>query len=568
MKRFFAMLLCVCLLLPGMVMAEEDQVEAMLRKGYKYADNGDMLQAMACVEMASWMDEKDLRPELVSAYIYLSMGEYEKALEITDGVIGQAEFWPEAWAIRYCIDIAAGNVEDAQKDMDRLLNLNYQEILETIEEMMASEQDGEAAASAAAVAQADADAYLDAIMASGSAKLTEKRFPGNSVLAQTGPNENLIVIDVSPDGKTALVNLFGALTIVNEDAQIPVRAAENRGVADEYGNLETMLHVVMNQPGKVSVVWSPDGRYASITSSNMVGIGRFYWDPLIIDLQSGEIFLVASYPSDMGEEAWGAVFAACFSRDGRSFYYMVAGRAYEELYSLVCYDLETGGVELCYSGAELGLGSPLWETADGALACSSQSDILMASDTINVYRETDGVWSCKQYPFNPGEEEWRMDAYDVDYTAAGSKVLMRSVDNGMNGSVPAMMRIAQVGDDFAGMEYEWMIRDAEVPTLECVASGSYEATEEFVLSYAMIPQARFSPGGRYVLAVARGEAYDGFVLIDLEAKSLMPVEVPADVNTFRIAVSMSGNFVPGFLWNDDGTIITITDNGVRLFAIE
>lgn len=589
MKRLIAAILCVCMLVPGAALAQDDPIEEMLLKAYELAYNGASLQAMAYVEMASRMNETDLRPTLMRAYVYLCTGGYEQALEIVDGVIGKNPIWQEAWAMRWRIDLASGDADAAKKDMAMTLACgdeqytDLQEQMKALEESMPAAEEAAEEAAEALTAQTDAgseaeavetaeaidaDAYLDAIVASGSAKLTKTKFAGRSMLAMTGINENLVPISISPDGKTALVSMFGALTIMNETAQIPVLPLTNRGVPDEYGNRAKMLSAVGVQHGRISVVWSPDGRYAAmINPRTVMTMARFEWDPLVIDLQTGEAFLPETTPSKFGNGS-GAAIAACFSRDGRYFYYALYGGGYEERYSILRYDLESGEKTLCYNGAEH-MYCAMWELPDGSLAINGSLEQHLSTGAINVYREENGVWRCKQYPFNLENNKWMMEIYEADYSAASNTFLAMPNNAAMQAATISSLRIAQMDENIPGREVEWILRDGETPKLECMAPWTYEATDEFIVSCMKIVRARLSPGGRYVLAAVRGARYDGFVLLDLENKTVTPVEAPEGVTATQVGLGEgTRGFEAGFLWGDDGTLLMYTENGLDLFVIE
>ena len=151
---------------------------------------------------------------------------------------------------------------------------------------------------------------------------------------------------LSPAGNSALILTDDGLVAEYGGVRNPVHMAEERGVPDTYGNLATFCRMQPVQLlGEESVVYSPDGRYAAINNSYYVLMSmRAFFDPILIDLSTGEVFLAATYPNKMRDENMGMVTTGSFSADGKYYYYMVYGSIVMQgsRMKLFRYDMATG----------------------------------------------------------------------------------------------------------------------------------------------------------------------------------------------------------------------------------
>ena len=108
--------------------------------------------------------------------------------------------------------------------------------------------------------------------------------------------------------------------------------------------------------GSEGVEYSSDGRYAAIFNTRIsIEQMNFVFDPIIIDLSSGEIILTAAYPSKLKPGTYndaGVVTTATFSSDGRYFYYILYGSFENGHIRLYRYDLFENTTELCMESGE------------------------------------------------------------------------------------------------------------------------------------------------------------------------------------------------------------------------
>lgn len=153
----------------------------------------------------------------------------------------------------------------------------------------------------------------------------------------------LAPISLAPDGQSGLYAAEGELMIVRTDGSVlPVTVSQTRGAADTYGNLERIASMGLRAIGAEGLAWSPDGRYAALVNQNQVAIyAHFYYDPIVLDTHTGELFLAATYENKATKENCGVVITACFSGDSRYLYAIILGRLNGRRFSLVQYDLET-----------------------------------------------------------------------------------------------------------------------------------------------------------------------------------------------------------------------------------
>ena len=223
------------------------------------------------------------------------------------------------------------------------------------------------------LAAAEGAGALDALLAAGKAELTEIPMAGiqltaDNVLltpehqAQLDANpewkahalDGMYALSVAPSGQSALL-VSGEVLLVWYDGQArEVTFSAARSVADEFGNQEKLLSrgLMSYANAQLSeVVWSPDGRYLTVTAMRTVVMNaQLYLDPFIIDCQTGEMFFVATYsPKIFGSNGAGAPSAARFSADGKYAYFMMYGRFGERRTALVRYDLINDRMETCCS---------------------------------------------------------------------------------------------------------------------------------------------------------------------------------------------------------------------------
>lgn len=112
-KRLLALLIGVCLLCGG---AWGEDLETMLTRAQDYIQTGEMEKAMACLRLAARIDPDDPRAYLEYGRIMAAQEKYPQALEAIDQALKCAPALGDAWALRFVVNGALGNGEEAESD--------------------------------------------------------------------------------------------------------------------------------------------------------------------------------------------------------------------------------------------------------------------------------------------------------------------------------------------------------------------------------------------------------------------------------------------------------------------
>ena len=100
--------------------------------------------------------------------------------------------------------------------------------------------------------------------------------------------------------------------------------------------------------------------------------------------------------------------------------------------------------------------------------------------------------------------------------------------------------------------------------------GREESLEELRNpSQLLIFGACISPDGYYALINAGIARSYRLYLVDLETMKILPVEAPEGVGGTAVSATPLGrSFAPGFVWNEDSTLLINGDGGVQAFRLE
>ena len=100
--------------------------------------------------------------------------------------------------------------------------------------------------------------------------------------------------------------------------------------------------------------------------------------------------------------------------------------------------------------------------------------------------------------------------------------------------------------------------------------GAAEYLEELEHSSLLpILGACISPDGYYALINAGSAESYRLYLVDLETMKLLPVEAPEGVGGTAVSATALGrSFAPGFVWNEDGTLLINGEGGVHALRLE
>ena len=451
---------------------------------------------------------------------------------------------------------------------------------------------------------AHAENPLDAAFAAGSAALVETAaagfdlsarelvFPENfwTYMGAEEPSEAELagmksallpeakVFSVSPTGDSALFEVSGTVFAVNGDQIAFLCPSETRGVADENRNMERIfksgLRRFLSMEG---VVWSHDGRYAVITSSQQVIQKAMYiFDPMIIDTVTGDVFLTATYADQIQKENAGTMITAGFSRDDRYLYYTFYGRLGEYTCSLLRCELESGETELLYNGQEALYYPQLCELRDGSLlSLYDQSSQDKPMGVALLSGAGSGDWSARVTDFDLPVSQWHVE--QLAYSAESGWAVC--VGMTMEDRVGYALQRFRPDDGYSGIDQRWLLRadtmqfvpmegslkDLLYPEAEGVPSLGY-------YDYCFLTAAALSPDGQYALAQVGKRSPNAnidwqLLLVRLEDMQAVPVTGLPEGALMAYHTALTIKYAPGIEWNCD-EILLLVDSDVRSFRFE
>lgn len=150
----------------------------------------------------------------------------------------------------------------------------------------------------------------------------------------------------------------------------PIVISQDKGVADEYGNLNKICFRFLNSNTPLhDIRFSPDGRYAMILSWKQVLMNmNMIFDPILLDLSTGELILLETHDNKPSKPNSAAACSAVFSSDGRSVYYVLYGNLNETVRcTLHRCDLDTLQTEMLGALTDTTYRTDLCELPDGSL---------------------------------------------------------------------------------------------------------------------------------------------------------------------------------------------------------
>lgn len=224
MKRFLALLLCLCMLIPT---ALADDVDQLLRNAEDFIDAGDLPHAAACMELFERCNVTDADLYVEAAALYYNMGNADSALHAINQALAINPLHTDAWFAR---GVLAYNTQDYAAYQQAIL---YLEALRAPEGALASLRDLHQSAIA------PRNEALDALFAAGSVSLTET----NLFLGATDDLTGAMAMSVSPDGQRVIVLLDQQWYIWDRIALTlsPLTHDTTRGVQSEGDLLDDMF---------------------------------------------------------------------------------------------------------------------------------------------------------------------------------------------------------------------------------------------------------------------------------------------------------------------------------------
>ncbi len=398
--------------------------------------------------------------------------------------------------------------------------------------------------------------------------------------AATEPEEaeawlnTLYPVSISPDGKSAILT-DGQLAVAYYGGKVRLILPNfEKSVPDEYGNFQK----VWSRPFRNlfdnaldDIVWSPDGRYAAITNYRQIlQMTRMETDPWIIDLQTGDVIMLAAYGNNFIKGTAGAPLTACFSRDGRYVYYMIYGTIAAHHTTLVRYDLQQKQMTVCCSVSDLDYYPRLWELQDGSLMMLQ--DVSPRSNSsqyqgIARYVQSGSGWMR----FAHSAQLKRNYAYTsrLRYSAAsGCALTLTTLLQFGNGAFQCF----RPDGGYAGME-DYYVFDPAVGGIKRLSAAEMHSTLEGLsesmggaekpeLPFESILSAALSPDGHYALFFTSSPEEKHIRLVWLDEMLTAEVEV-SDIESLLALPSDRNSMV----WSADAILMT-TKNGIGCFVLE
>ncbi|MGI6691525.1 MAG: hypothetical protein ACOX63_11915 [Christensenellales bacterium] len=383
---------------------------------------------------------------------------------------------------------------------------------------------------------------------------------------------DITVLSISPGGNSAILTMNDTAIGYYEGKYRVLYPSKTRGVEDIHQNLETyserlVVNILRSSDG---VVYSRDGRYAAIYST-MISLmqAQFFLDPIIIDLSTGEIVLTATYGNKIRKENTGVVTTACFSADGRYFYYILYGNTTENRSALYRYDLVAETTELCCTIPYFAYYPQLSEMADGSLIMLDDTNRMDERTGILQMIPDGSQWRVTRHLFSLPVRHWYVQY--LDYAVNTGYALMAArPDRGF-----AFMAV-KPEESYAGLNRYLAIRRdnnaVEVLTEDSMTAALAEAAraeggiDTALLPYHSIQKAVLSPDGHYALILTRNapNTADLFLvrLEDLSCRKVAGID-PVTIQFGALAAA----YRPMIEWHGDRLIIG-TDKGIQMFRFQ
>lgn len=125
MKRFFALLLCLCMLAPAASYAASTY--ALMQQCAAYAENDEYEKALACFELAQMADPDMTYDPLLMGYVWLNTGNPESARLCADMAVSASPMNPDTWRLVQTVALFDGNQSAAEKAGLYITLLSYEE---------------------------------------------------------------------------------------------------------------------------------------------------------------------------------------------------------------------------------------------------------------------------------------------------------------------------------------------------------------------------------------------------------------------------------------------------------
>lgn len=334
----------------------------------------------------------------------------------------------------------------------------------------------------------------------------------------------------------------------------------NKGVPDEYGNLEKYLSLPLEKRIRSEgVAWSPDGRYFVVLNGKpmMKTHGNLVIDPILMDTQTGDMILTATYPSDKDSGFREAKAGACFSPDGKYLYYTV--NTLDSGSRLLRYDLETGETELCLNMDQNYMNSSLFVLRDGSLLTmfyQEQSENESSRWGIARFFERDGMWHFEKPWLQPS---LMFGSPRLACSRTSGTVLMIEEGN------YTAMHIFRPEQDFEGIDDYWYIAK---DTMQPVRLSDDELSRHIPDHSNMmwINLCAFSPDGRYLM-VGFGSKGDPAVWACIRLSDMTAVPIEFESGADQLSRKVLRNDTGAIVWTEEGILISANGVGEGFYVL-
>jgi len=296
MKRVLSFLLCLCLMLPGMALAQT--LEGVLQKGEDFIAAGDLSSAAICYDLALKADPENVQALAGLARLTALKGDINGGLAILEEALLKEPLNGELYLVKASLLESANRHEEAETALQYALICGAQP--------------------KAPAAKKDA-ALADAVTGH-TARLTPATPPA-------GLSDQWVPVSVSPSGKAAIYLSDDGLAVVREGRVMPLSPNyAKRGEVTKEQQYTLERHPQFGRwVEQDSIVWSPDETYFALTFPNRVLRQMRFYDLIIGDTRTGEIYLAEATPTKMMQEGAAAAITACFDPEGKYVYYLVYG---------------------------------------------------------------------------------------------------------------------------------------------------------------------------------------------------------------------------------------------------
>ncbi len=596
-----------------------DDYDSMMSKAQSYRESGDIERALASYRLAERGQPERPDAYLGEAGLLLELGNVSEALEIVNSVLEKDSFLPEAWVLKCRIDIASGDAAALESDQlyAEICDADLQDLYPEIARFYFNAGNNSKAAEILGLIDTSdlpddlREMYQPALTAAkqGAASGTtmDQAFDEDRlVLKKADLSEEIQGYEIdrswfieqgmaAPDNLEAIFqNMFNEGTIelyslspsgnsgiycdnsdfgyaMYEGKIHAITASGDRGVADEYGNLETYANKERFKDlfGKEGVVYSHNGRYAAVYNFRKYFVNAWYFvDPILIDLSTGECFLTATYGNKPAKGHYGTVTTACFSSDDRYFYYLLYGNTTEYgTCVLYRYDMDSTATELCCVIPYFTYYPQLCEVADGSFIILEDNFTSSIMDSVVQITQTDGIWKVEKHDYSMPTKCWypmqMVYSRHSDYAFMAGK-FASSFDLAFMAFKP--------GEDYSGFNKYHAISkesqtvvDVNADTLQSyIQEGT--TTDFSTVPYEAIYKYVLSPDGNYALILTKNpNGSDHLYMVRLETLELKEVR---GLDPSSIQVEESGSDYQTIIEWNTGILIINTTEGVKAYEFD